>query len=159
MKILLTILFLSLLSSPSWSETFDDLVQRDGVYYKKFSEVPFTGKVTGLYKGLIKNGKKEGAWISYYSNGQLESKGNYKNGEFEGEWIRYHENGDLSLKSNYENGKKEGAWISYYSNGQLESKGNYENGKREGAWISYYWGGEVVEGGTGTLKNGMKISD
>ena len=90
----------------------DDLVYRDGVYYKKFSEVPFSGKVTGLYKGLIKNGKKEGAWISYYSNGQL------------------------------------------------ESKGNYENGKKEGAWISYYWSsGDVHVGGTGTFKNGVKISD
>ena len=27
-----------------------DLVQRDGVYYKKFSDVPFSGKVTGYTK-------------------------------------------------------------------------------------------------------------
>ena len=33
MKTLITILFLSFLSSPSWSVPYDDLVERDGVYY------------------------------------------------------------------------------------------------------------------------------
>ena len=42
----LTILFISLLSSPSWSETIDDLVERNGIYYKKFTDVPFTGAET-----------------------------------------------------------------------------------------------------------------
>ena len=45
-KTLLTILFISLLSSPSWSVTIDDLVKREGIYYEKFTDVPFTGKVT-----------------------------------------------------------------------------------------------------------------
>ena len=82
MKILLTILFLSLLSSPSWSVSYDDLVKRDGVFYKKFSEVPFSGKVTGSYKGLIKNGKREGEWVSYYSDGYMipSNTGTFKNG-------------------------------------------------------------------------------
>ena len=57
------ILFLSLLSSPSWSETFADLVYRDGLYYKKFTDVPFTGEITGEVQGSIKNGKKEGEWV------------------------------------------------------------------------------------------------
>ena len=82
MKILITIIFLSLLSSPSWSEIVTDLhkdlVRRDGLYYKKFSrvpfsgfsKVPFSGNVTGLYKGNIKNGKREGEWVCYRSDGQ-----------------------------------------------------------------------------------------
>ncbi len=44
---LLTILFISLLSSPSWSVTFGELVERDGLYYEKFTDVPYTGKLTG----------------------------------------------------------------------------------------------------------------
>ena len=40
------ILFLLLiLSSPSWGLSMDDLVQRGGLYYEKFTDVPFTGKV------------------------------------------------------------------------------------------------------------------
>ena len=71
MKTLITIIFLSLLSSPSWSETQDDLVKRDGVYYKKFSDVPFSGKVTGLRNGLMKKGKEEGEWVINHENGEF----------------------------------------------------------------------------------------
>ena len=63
-KTLLTILFISLLSSPSWSVTMDDLVEREGLYYEKFTDVPFTGKVTGDTQGSFKSGKKDGAWVS-----------------------------------------------------------------------------------------------
>ena len=28
--------------------TMDDLVEREGLYYKKFTDVPFNGEVTGL---------------------------------------------------------------------------------------------------------------
>ena len=60
----------------------EDLVVRDGVYYEKFSEVPFSGKVTGLRNGSIKNGKKEGAWVEYEKDGTLyrERSGTFKNG-------------------------------------------------------------------------------
>ena len=86
-KTLLTILFISLLSSPSWSVTLSDLVQRQGIFYEKFTDVPFTGKVTGKYQGVIKNGKEDGAWIGYHENGQLWFKENYKNGKKEGAWV------------------------------------------------------------------------
>ena len=98
MKTLITILFLSLLSSPSWSETFEDLVEREGIYYKKFSDIPFSGKVTGKGNGLMKNGKKEGAWITYWADGQLMFKGNFKNGKKEGAYAIYHADGSLNKK-------------------------------------------------------------
>ena len=118
MKILLTIIFLSLLSS-SCSEPNDDLVERDGVYYKKFSEVPFTGKVTGLRNGLMKNGKEDGEWVINHENGQLMCKGNYKNGKREGSWVWYYDNGQLVSKGNYKNGEDEGEWVRYRHDGQL----------------------------------------
>ena len=55
-KTLFTILFISLLSSPSWSVTLGDLVEREGIYYEKFTDVPFSGKVTGSEQGSFKNG-------------------------------------------------------------------------------------------------------
>ena len=45
----------------SIAASFDDLVERDGVYYQKSSQVPYTGQIDGIEKGLIRNGKKEGA--------------------------------------------------------------------------------------------------
>ena len=62
---LLPLLFLSLISTPCLSKTsVSDLVERDGIYYKKFTETPFTGEITGEIQGNYKNGKKEGEWVS-----------------------------------------------------------------------------------------------
>jgi antitoxin component YwqK of YwqJK toxin-antitoxin module len=70
-----------------------DLAEREGIYYKKFSEVPFTGKVTGKTQGSFRNGKKHGPWVKYHDNGQLYFKGTYKDGKEEGPWVYYDDNG------------------------------------------------------------------
>ena len=72
--LLLTLLFPSL----AYGVTVGDLVVRDGIHYKKFTDVPFTGKVTGKSQGSLKNGEKHGPWVQYHDNGQLESKGTFK---------------------------------------------------------------------------------
>jgi len=45
--------------------TVDDLVLResDGLYFKKFTEVPFDGEVTGQEQGSFKDGKRDGLWV------------------------------------------------------------------------------------------------
>ena len=108
---------------------YEDLIERDGLRYQKFSAVPFTGEVTGKKDGSFKNGKKEGAWVSYYDNGQLEYKGNFKNGKREGAWVYYYDNGQLSSKGNVKNGKEEGLWVSYWGDGAQMYRNYYENGK------------------------------
>ena len=159
MKTLITILFISLLSSPSWSVTLGDLVSRNGLHYEKFTDIPFTGEVTGDGQGSYKNGKREGAWVSYHDNGQLSYKGNYKNDKIEGSWTEYHENGQLWLKGSYKNGEREGAWVGYHDNGWGMFKGNYNSGNEEGAWVGYYKDRTVNIELTGAFKDGVKISD
>ena len=158
-KTLLTILFISLLSSPSWSQTMDDLVQREGLYYQKFTNVPFSGEITGQEQGSFKNGERDGAWVHYYENGQLLMKLNWKNGKRECASVHYRENGRLWAKSIFKDDKRECAAVYYHKNGQLSSKGNIKNGKHEGAWIHYHENGTVDEEKTGTFKNGKKIND
>jgi len=55
---LITILFISLLSSPSLSETItlDNLILRNNLYYKKFYDVPFTREITGIKSGDEESG-------------------------------------------------------------------------------------------------------
>ena len=182
-KLLITFftVFFCLTSSIGWSLELNDLVKRDGIYYEKFSDVPFTGKTTGPDQGSFKNGKKDGSWISYWGNGQLSFKGDYKNDKREGSWVRYWDNGQLNYKGDYKNGKREGSWVSYHENGQLNEKsyikngekdgswvrywkngqlrdkGDYKNGKKEGSWISYYDNGTVFKELTGTYKNDIKV--
>ena len=127
--------------------TMDDLVERAGIYYKKFTDVPFSGKVTGGGQGEIKNGKREGPWVSYFENGQLWDKGDYKNGEREGPWVSYFENGQLDSKGTWKNGKEEGPWVGYFDNGQLETKGNFKDGLEEGPWVTYHDDGQLSHKG------------
>ena len=86
--------------------TWDDLEYREGLYYQKFTDVPFTGKITGIAEGSFKNGKKDGPWVEYHDNGQLFGKGDYKNGKREGPWVTYLHNGQLVDEGTYKNGKK-----------------------------------------------------
>ena len=69
----LTILFITLLSSPSWSDTLtiDELVIRKEIFYKKFTNTPFSGEISGIENGKFIQGIKDGPWTTYYKNGQL----------------------------------------------------------------------------------------
>ena len=59
-------------------ETMDDLVEQHGLFYKEFTDVPFTGKI-----------------VDYHPNGQLRKKETHKDGKKDGLWVFYGENGQL----------------------------------------------------------------
>jgi hypothetical protein len=133
-RILAPILLLTLLfPSIALGETMGDLVKTDGLYYKKFTDVPFTGKVTGKTQGSFRNGKRDGPFYYYHPKGGLHTQGTYKDG------------------------KKNGPWIAYYGNGQLYLKGTYKDGKKDGPWIGYDKYGNPGIYTTGTFKNGVKV--
>ena len=156
MKRILASLVLAVLLLPALAlgETMDDLVEQDGLYYKKFNPVkrsilllirqpghnvvPFTGNITGeKTQGTFRNGKKDGPWVYYHSNGQLSYKGTYKDNKKDGPYVNYYDNGQLGSKGTYKNGKEDGRWVRYWSNGQLWHKGTYKDGKRDGPRVSY----------------------
>ena len=111
-------LVLMVLLFPALGETMDDLVYRDGLYYKKFTVVPFTGNITGkTEQGAFRNGKKEGPWVYYHSNGQLSYKVTYKDNKKDGPYVNYYDNGQLSSKGTYKDGKEVGPWVRYWSDG------------------------------------------
>ena len=69
---IIPMVLMSLVSFPSWGLSMTDLVYREGLYYEKFSNVPFTGEVNqGLQKGKFEGGKEHGTWLEYWENGQL----------------------------------------------------------------------------------------
>ena len=130
----------SILSLPSslWGETvdWDDLVEREGLYYKKFtSDVPFTGGVEGQEQGKMKNGKKDGEWVEWADGKVWCWKGTYKNGKREGEWVSYHYNGQLSWKGTFRDGKKDGEWVFYNRDGTEDLTGESTYGLGQGSGI------------------------
>ena len=128
LTLLLTTLFL-FFSPFVWSEevNINDLVKRDGLYYKKFSDEPFTGNVVGLPRGesccegrgRVVNGKREGRWTFWYENGQLLSRINHKNGKREGLYERYYENGTLRYRGHYKNGISVGKSEFFHPDGTI----------------------------------------
>ena len=155
--LLLTLLFPTL----AFGETMNDLVKRDGLFYKKFTEVPFTGKITGNNtRGFLRNGKRDGPWMSYHENGQLWIKESYKDGKKDGPIVRYCSNRQLGHKGTYKNGKKDGPIIGYHCDGGIKVKGSYEDGKKDGPWVQYLKSGHVSEKGSYTdgKKDGPWIS-
>lgn len=121
MRILFAItLILATLPSLSWSETIniDDLVIRDSLYFKKFTDVPFTGEAkiteeTNPFRavrgdGYFANGKKDGFWKFYSKNGGLDFEGMYQKGVENGLWKFYHKNGQLSARIEQKNGWYDG---------------------------------------------------
>jgi antitoxin component YwqK of YwqJK toxin-antitoxin module len=150
MKKLLPILFILILSSCSKEVPFDQLVERDGVFYEVNSQTGFTGTSISYYgngqieeKRTYRNGKEDGLIEYYYENGQLGSKENWKDGKREGPSVKYYENGQMGSKENWKDGKREGPSEYYHENGQLSSKGNWKNGEIDGLSVVYFENGQL----------------
>ena len=62
-------------------------------------------------EGLIKNGKPEGFWKSYYVTGVKKSEGKRTNFLLDSIWIFYDQAGDTTEKINYLYGKKNGWYL------------------------------------------------
>ena len=92
--------------------------------------VIFTSMCGNRGKYFIFNGKKEGEYKEYYSNGLLDIICNYKNDKREGEYKSYYNNKQLYKICNYKNGDLEGEHKKYWANGRLYGIYNCKNGKK-----------------------------
>ena len=160
MKNLPLLLLFALLASCAREVSKDRLVERDGITYEVLSTEPYSGSVYTEYEklGRVKNGEyvdglKEGPWILYYENSQLDRKGSYKSGNRVGPWEFYLESGQLKIASSFnKDGEQEGLLELYYKNGQLEVRSFYKKGKENGPVEVYYENGQLHF--KGSMKDG-----
>jgi len=119
-----------------------------GLLEGSYKEYDMAGKeiVTGNYKfgmrtgkwienigdrvneGEYRNDKKEGLWVSKFSNGKTASKGNYVAGSPNGEHVLYYDNGNVREIQTYTNGLKNGVWKKFFESGELFMQITYQNG-------------------------------
>lgn len=93
-------------------------------------------------------GGKDGAYKSYYKNGQLETSMTYRKGRIIGIYQEFYENGKLRFEATYnENGEIDGVVKFYYENGKLASSYTDRNGQHHGAYKEYYENGQLKEEG------------
>ncbi|MFB0910310.1 MAG: membrane-binding protein [Flavobacterium sp.] len=73
---------------------------------------------------------------SFHDNGKIQQVGFYKNGKLQGEWISYDSNGNKIAMATYDNGQKSGKWFFWngtvlsevdYSDNQIASVKNWTN--------------------------------
>ena len=64
-------------------------------------------------EGILRDGKPDGLWKTYYENGQLKSVGKRTEFLLDSIWVFFKENGDTSLIVNYKNDLKNGPRFTY----------------------------------------------
>lgn len=112
---------------------------------------PFTGIVYWLIPnkkdtmavGAFVNGKEDGEWRAYFSNGTLMEKRVYKSGKKTGIYTAWWPNGKERLLYHFENGEYEGSCKDWSENGVLLSEMNYSKGYEAGSQRQFYENGKI----------------
>jgi len=98
-------------------------------------------------EGLIRNGKPEGFWKSYYVTGVKKSEGKRTNFLLDSIWVFYDQTGDTTEKISYLYGKRNGYSLKYLKDPgrgvYIYSRELYAGDKREGITTIYYPDGKI----------------
>jgi uncharacterized protein len=100
-------------------------------------------------EGMMKNGKPEGFWKSFYVTGVKKSEGRRTNFLLDSIWVFYDQSGDTTEKINYLYGKKNGWYYSYKSDPQkgvyIDSKELFVADRKEGTAYTYFPDGKIQQ--------------
>jgi len=144
----------------------ETLNERDGVFYTKDWNKPYSGPVFSLddkgrnrIEGILEYGKmvryKE---ITYrYENGQKTEEFTFKNGKLNGPVIFYHENGQKMSEGTYKDNNYDGLFLGWGPDGQKTLEMTYKDGKADGLVTRWYWPNGQKEFEV-TYKDGKVIS-
>ena len=109
-------------------------------------------------EGLIKNGKPDGFWRSYYVTGIKKSEGKRTSFMLDSIWVFYDQAGDTTEKISYLYGKRNGYYLKYHKDPlqgtYVWSKELYAGDKREGTAYFYYPDNKIQQ--TITYNDGKK---
>ncbi len=92
--------------------------EKEGLFYVKGSEIPFSGKIESFYENKSKkremsiiNGKPHGKMTDYYENGKKKSETYFTNGVLNGKKTIWDEKGKVTSEETYIDGKKKLSFI------------------------------------------------
>ena len=112
-------------SSPEPINYEETLNERDGVFYTKDTNKPYSGSVFSLDdrgRNKIESNLENGKMITYkelewYENGQKKFEKTFKNGKWDGLVTEWYENGQMSYELTYKNGIFSGEGTYYHRDG------------------------------------------
>lgn len=92
-----------------------------------------------LEEGILINGAKNGAWITYHPNKDkaIKTLSNYVNNELNGVFLTFSDRGQIETLTTYANGIYDGNFAKFRF-GNLEESATYINGKMEGLYKKFY---------------------
>ena len=143
-KILLVSLFLFSPTITAETSYYKNLIEKEGLFYKKGSNKPYSGSVKGSQIGLMVKGKREKEWKEFYPNGNIKREVSFKNGVQHGLGSSYFPDGKLLMRGNLINGLQDGVWKKFYPNGNVEIKLTFKEGNREGLKEVFDEIGEII---------------
>lgn len=108
-----------------------------------------------VYNGLVKNqstykyGVLNGEHKSFHDNGKILITYFNVDGKIEGKWTQYNSDGSVHEEGNYEKGLKQGKFLIYaqekgMERGPVSNETYYKDGKPSGTWITYDRNGKKV---------------
>ena len=87
-----------------------DLIFKEGLYYERGTDTPFTGRVGKKYpngklwyKRALKDGMKHGQTGEWFPNGQKKYEMFYRDNQRTGVWTYWDQRGKITAKREYEN--------------------------------------------------------
>lgn len=93
--------------------------------------------------GVYRDGKKQGTWFSFYSDGAIQDSSVYDKGNPIGIRLSWHHNGYLSDSASY-NPDGSGIQVFWFDNGNPSAAGRFAAGyKKYGKWQYYYKTGGI----------------
>jgi antitoxin component YwqK of YwqJK toxin-antitoxin module len=138
-----SIIFVLILLFCRFSSAQDNGSLKDGYQQFKYPN----GAVSS--EGMIKNGKPEGFWKSFYVTGIKKSEGKRTNFLLDSIWNFYDQAGDTTEKINYLYGKKNGWYYKYKKDPShgvyIWSKELFAADKKEGTAFIYFADGKIQQ--------------
>ncbi len=145
--------------------TLGEIEERDGITFKIGKYEPYVGIVeeTGGKRGYkllgrFLDGKRDGKWVQWYDNGQVEVQGEYYRGKKHGEWSLWYNNGKAKEQGTFSFGKVDSLYKYWFDNGHLKEEQRYKKGLAHGRWTKWYKEDptlKYVENGNWQYKDGV----
>lgn len=114
-----------------WKNYYNDTIlytvgQYSSDFFPDYQRVEYMKRTCNLF-----DVNKQGLWITYYLNGNIQEEGQYVQGKKQGEWRSYASAGYLTSIENYKDNVLYGEYVWQY--------GTFDNGKKT-SWILYNQG-------------------
>jgi len=113
----------------------------NGLIYNYNDDELYTGRIIDTADVVVQydvvKGIKNGRFVTYYNNGNVEKSGWIEANSNIGEWKYFYPDGSLETSGHFKKDLPDGLWQFFYKDGSLKQSGTYKDGVEHGEWLFY----------------------